>query len=401
MQRIYEALLQEQLQQHRQMAFIAGPRQTGKTTLAQALAAGYSQANYYNWDKKTDRSLIVSGPDAIAAHSGLLQLQATLPLLIFDEIHKYPKWKNFLKGFFDTYQTQCKIIVTGSAQLNLYRRGGDSLMGRYFLYRVHPLSVREIVSPQVNELINGPKNISDENWKKLWNFGGYPEPFIKASSTFYQLWAMRREEQVLREDVRDLSKTQDLAGLEALATILKYQSTQLVNYTNLAKQIGVAQTTIKRWIGLLNSLYYSFTINPWFKNVNRSLRKEPKIYLWNWAEVHETGNRAENFVACHLLKAVHFWTDSGLGKFNLHFIRDTSKQEVDFLVTRQDKPWFLVEVKNSNNRGITKALQKFHQELKTEHAFQVCMDLDYVEADCFAQKSPLIVPARTFLSQLV
>ncbi len=323
-------------------------------------------------------------------------------MLIFDEIHKYGKWKNFLKGFFDTYEKKSKVIVSGSARLNVYKRGGDSLMGRYFFYRVHPLSVAEIVSPYVieNEIRKIPVAIADEDWTALIEYGGFPEPFVQRSRAFSNRWQSMRNDQLFREDIRDATKIQELAQMELLAELLRNQAAQAMDYQSLAKKVGVANDTARRWLQVLKSFYYCFSIKPWIKNVTRSLLKEPKYYLWDWSLVDDEGSRHENLIACHLLKAVHFWHDRGLGDYDLYYIRTKEKLEVDFVVSKNGKPWFLVEVK-TNSTGLSPALYRFQEEIQAPHAFQVTMNLPFVDRDCFEEKRPIIVPARTFLSQLV
>ena len=169
----------------------------------------------------------------------------------------------------------------------------------------------------------------------------------------------------------------------------------------LAAKIKVSAPTLTRWMELLKNLYFCFTIQPWSKNLSRSLIKEPKVYLWNWALIEDMGARLENFVASHLYKAVQFWTDRGLGDYGLYYLRDKDKREVDFLVTKDRKPWFLVEAKASGNQGISRWLYYYQEKLKVPHAFQIGFDLPYVNQNCFEMKDPVIVPAKTFLSQLI
>ena len=210
-----------------------------------------------------------------------------------------------------------------------------------------------------------------------------------------------RKEQLFRGDIRDLSRIQEMDQLEMLAELLKHQAGQLVNYSNLANKVRVSVDTIRRWLNTLTAFYYCFIVKPWSKNISRSLLKEPKIYLWDWSELEDKGQRAENFIASHLLKAIHFWTDQGLGNYNLYFLRDKEKREVDFLVTKNDHPWFLVEAKQSDSASLSRHLEIFQQQTKAKHAFQVVIDLDYINADCFSYQKPIIVPAKTFLSQLI
>jgi uncharacterized protein len=403
MKRIYEYLLEEHLSHHRQMAFISGPRQVGKTTTSLEASLERPLHYYYNWDNEDHRALIIEGPQAIARETKLGELRKTLPVLVFDEIHKYRNWKRFLKGFFDTYEKQCRILVTGSARLDVYKRGGDSLMGRYFLYRLHPLSVREIVDPSLpKHEIQRPKEIKPEDYQALLTYGGFPEPYLKRNNSFFNHWKRLRMEQLFREDIRDLSRVQEIGQIQLLAEILQEEASHSLNHSVLAAKIKVSAPTLHRWIELLRNLYFCFTIQPWSKNLSRSLIKEPKIYLWNWANIEDRGARLENLVASHLYKAIQFWTDYGFGDYGLYYLRDKEKREVDFLVTKNRKPWFLVEVKaNGSNNGISRWLYYFQEKLKVPHAFQIGFDLPFVDKDCFEIKDPVIVPATTFLSQLI
>ncbi len=397
--RLYDTLLAEHLAKQRQMAFVSGPRQVGKTTTCRVHGD-----TYIDWDNIDDRESILAGPTKLIAHYRLDRLSKTLPVVIFDELHKYPRWKQFLKGFFDTYADQLRIMVTGSSRMDVYRRGGDSLMGRYFLYRMHPFSVAETLTqdlPDEKRIIRPPKKIRPANFDALWNHGGYPEPFLKRDMRFSRRWQSLRLEQLVREDIRDLTQIQQLDQLELLVKLLAERSAHQLIYGNLASDVRVSIDTTRRWIDVLVSLHLGFLIRPWFKNVSRSLRKEPKWFLRDWASIKDPGDKAETFVACHLLKAVEGWNDMGLGKFELGYLRDKEKREVDFLVARDGKPWFLVEVKQ-RDESISSSLKYFQQQLAAPFAFQVVLDANYVDADCFTKVgAPIAVPAQTFLSQLL
>ncbi|MGB5201523.1 MAG: AAA family ATPase, partial [Sedimenticolaceae bacterium] len=212
--RIYDTLLAEHLAKQRQMAFISGPRQVGKTTTCRVHAD-----TYIDWDNIDDRESILGGPARLIDHYRLDRLSRSPPVVIFDELHKFPRWKQFLKGFFDTYADRLRIIVTGSSRMDIYRRGGDSLMGRYFLYRMHPFSVAETLTqeiPDEKRIIRQPKKISSTNFDALWNHGGYPEPFLKRDMRFSRRWQSLRLEQLVREDIRDLTQIQQLDQLQLL-----------------------------------------------------------------------------------------------------------------------------------------------------------------------------------------
>lgn len=397
--RIYDSLLVEHLANNRQMAFVSGPRQVGKTTTCRNHAD-----SYVNWDNIDDREIILAGPAILVDRLGLNRLSNTIPVALFDELHKYPRWKQFLKGFFDTYADQVRITVTGSSRMDIYRRGGDSLMGRYFLYRMHPFSIAEILRqdlPDAKRIVHQPGKIKTADFEALWHHGGYPEPFLKRDKRFSRRWQSLRLEQLVREDIRDLTQIQQIDQLELLVKLLANRSAHQLIYGNLAKEVRVSIDTVRRWIDVLCNLHLGFMVRPWYRNISRSLRKEPKWFLRDWASIEDVGDKAETFVACHLLKAVDGWNDMGLGKFELGYLRDKEKREVDFLVVRDGNPWFLAEVKHTEE-SISPALKFYQDQLNAPFAFQLVIDADYVDADCFSKPGgPLVVPARTLLSQLM
>lgn len=400
--RIYENIIEQHLLRRRQMLFLVGARQVGKTTLGHACAKFTDQLYYLNWDDVDVKQLILRGTKAIAEHCQLDRLHAKKPIIIFDEIHKYTEWKNFLKGFFDTYGEKAHIIVTGSSRLDVYQKGGDSLMGRYIPYRIHPLSVSELLNAQLGaSLVQETKPVPEGMLQKLLDFGGFPEPFVAEDPDFMRQWHTLRQQQVLYEDIHEISQIRDVANLRLYAQMLALQVGQELNYSNMAKKLAVSHESIRSWTNVLNEFYYCFTIQPWHKNVARSLIKQPKVYLWDWSAVDDTGARYENLVASHLLKAVHWYNDKGLAHIELNYIRTKDQEEVDFLVVKDGQPWFLVEVKASLSVSLSKSLVKYHNELGTEHAFQVGFDSNYIAKDIFTLNEPTIVPVENLLSQLV
>ncbi|NOZ77885.1 MAG: ATP-binding protein [Acidobacteria bacterium] len=385
------------------MLFLMGPRQVGKTTTAREIARELGEHVYLNWDNIGHRRTILAGPEAVARLAELDRLHAAPPLCVLDEIHKFARWKLFLKGLFDSYPGALRILVTGSAKLDVFRLGGDSLMGRYFAYRMHPLSVAEIVRPAPHDglIDHDPQPIPDDAWEALLRFGGFPEPYLRNNMRFWRRWRRTRTQQLLREDLRDLTRVQELDRIEVLSQILVERAGQLLNKSWLARTLCASADSVRRWLVMLESLYVCFSLPPWSKNVARALRKERKVYLWDWSHVDDPGARAENFVASALLKSVHLWTDRGDGEFGLFFLRDKEKREVDFLVTRDGEPWFLVEVKTSGKASLSPSLERFQEQTGARHAFQVALDLPFVGWDCFTVARAVIVPARTFLAQLV
>jgi len=394
--RIYETALRQHIDNDSQMLFVTGPRQVGKSTLCKTVAD-----TVFNWDIQKNKRLILKGSDAVAGEAGLNIMQEKLPVVALDEIHKFARWKSFLKGFFDEYRDAARIVVTGSSRLDVYKKGGDSLMGRYFLYHVHPFSVAEMVNPsRKDKIIHPPVPIQEKDWKALWEHGGFPEPLAKRDKKFTLRWNKTRKNQLFREDLRDLTRIQEIGQIEVMAEILETRSGDSLKYSTLANEVRVSENTIRKWIATLNSLYFGFTIKPWHKNVKNALTKEPKWYKRDWSQISDTGKKAETFVACHLLKAVEWWNDCGYGEFDLYYIRNKQKQEVDFLVTQNKSPWFLAEVKLAD-KNISPVLSLMQEQTGAKHAFQIVVEMDYVNSDCFKKTKPTVVPAKTFLSQLV
>jgi len=394
--RLYDQLLNAHFQDNRQMAFLSGPRQVGKTEVARRLADVY-----LNFDDLGDRAVILRGAAAVAARAELERPRGRMPIVALDEIHKFQRWKAFLKGFFDSYGSQCGILATGSARMDIFKKGGDSLLGRYFLYRQHPFSVGEILRPEPpTEPIRESKPVDEAAWEALWRFGGFPEPMVRQSATFLRKWQTTRMDLLLREDVRDLTRVQELRGIETIGHLLASRSGGQLIFSNLATEVGVSVDTVRRWVTILSELYVGFELRPWFRNVAKALRKEPKWYLRDWSGITDPGARAETFAACHLLKAVETWTDLGLGAFELRYLRDKLKREVDFLIVRDGEPWVLIEIKSSRET-LSPHLFHFQKQTGAKHAFQAVMDLPHEAINCFAHAGPVVVPLRTLLSQLV
>jgi predicted AAA+ superfamily ATPase len=396
--RLYESILRQHLAEETSMAFVSGARQVGKTTICRAVA---SAGAYLNWDVDADRAIVRRGQEAVVERLGLQRARARPPVVVFDELHRFGRWKRFLKGLYDVHGKHARFVVTGSSRLDVYQRSGDSLMGRYFLYRMHPLGVGELVRQSVpTEPIQPPAKLSDADWKALREHGGFPEPFVRRDARFTRRWRELRLVQLVREDLRDLTRVQELERIGALATLLLERSASQLSFASLASELHVSPDTARRWVEVLATLHHGFSLRPWFKNVARSLRKEPRWYALDWTAVDDPGRRAETLVAVHLRKAVEGWTDLGLGAFDLHYVRDKQGHEVDFLITRERRPWFLVEVKLSEER-LHPELARYQGALGTAHAFQAVLEMPYEDVDVFKERRPVVVPARTLLSQVL
>lgn len=389
MKRLYETLLADHFEHNRQMVFISGPRQVGKTTLAKALLP---KARYFTYDDPEAARMFAGGPNAVARELGLDSPGSAPKGVVFDELHKFRKWKNLLKGFFDLHGDGLKIAVTGSARLNVYKRGGDSLVGRYFPYRVHPLSPGELAggSAQIDSPFRAPRKIHADCIASLLKLGGFPEPFLNGTERFRNRWRNARNDQIFREDLRDLSRVQDIRGIRTLAELLGARVSSGVNFSGLAQDLQTSPDTVKSWLALLESVYVVYCVRPWHRNVANAIRKQPKVYFWDWSAVPAGGARNENFVASQLLKNVQWWNDSGLGDFELAYLRDKQQREVDFVVVRDGRPFVLVECKSSANEPLSPALEHFRKTLDVPHALQVHLDGPQLGVDPFGHEGRAI-----------
>ncbi len=380
----------------RKIGFINGPRQVGKTTLAETILAELRQEkNYFTWDDDEFRKLWIRGPKYFFSS---FQKDSTI---VLDEIHKDKKWKSKLKGVFDLFKRDLRFIVTGSARLDFYRKSGDSLQGRYIPYRMHPFSVGEtfLVKPP-------PRAEWDEHSStqfsvdELLQFGGFPEPLTMQNSDKVRRWQRLYRERLVREDLRDLQEVRNVSLIENLAILLQGRVGSQLSYEALREDLSVSFDSVKRWIDLLEALYFCYRIKPYFKNIKNSLKKEPKLFLYDWALVSDPGARFENMVASHLLKSCHAWTDCAMGEFCLFYLRDKQKREVDFLITQDDKPYALIEVK-SGQMTPTSSLLHYQKILQPQFCIQVVKDSQSERPSMYRYPGVQIMSAHRFLSSLV
>jgi uncharacterized protein len=314
------------------MVFVGGPRQVGKTTLALRLLgpnADESHPAYFNWDHAEDRQRLLRG-----------ELPSGQRRIVLDEIHKFARWRNLVKGFYDKHKSSMTFIVTGSARLDYYRRGGDSLQGRYHYYRLHPFSLRE-ADPQ------GRVKALD----RLLRFGGFPEPFFAGNERLWRRWQREVLEKVVREDLRDLERVREISLVELLVHHLPQCVGSPLSVKSLSDLLQVAHDTIEHWVSVLERLYVCFRIAPFGSAKIRAVRKEKKLYFWDWSRIPGEGQRFENLVACQLLKYCHWMEDTEGYAMELRFLRDTDKREVDFVVLKEGRPEFAVECKTGENRS--------------------------------------------------
>jgi len=328
----------------RKMVFVAGPRQVGKTTLARGLRG--ASAGYLSWDVAADRDRI---------------LRRELPpgrFWVFDEIHKYRAWRRFLKGLYDARPPRQRILVTGSARLDFYRFGGDSLQGRYHLLRLHPLSAAELGLARPSELTD------------LLTLGGFPEPFFGGSETEARRWSREYRQRLVSEEVTSLERVQDLGALETLLLRLPELVGSPLSVNALREDLQVSHKTVAGWLAILERLYAVFRLPPFGAPRIRAVKKEQKHYHFDWTLVTSDGPRFENLVAAHLLKWVHFRQDSEGRDIELRYFRDRDGREVDFVVTEGRRPRLLVECKWSESEA-DRSLRYLKQRFPDADAWQL------------------------------
>ena len=356
------------------MVFLGGPRQVGKTTLALSLlqAEGPRHPAYLNWDDPRVRPDLLRG-----------ELPGGENLLVLDEIHKFPRWRNLVKGFYDVQGDRIAFLVMGSARLDHCRKEGDSLQGRYHHHRLHPFSL--------NELAAGP---SPGDLDALLRFGGFPEPLLAGNVRTWRRWQRERLARVVHDDLRDLENVREIALVELLVEALPSRVGSPLSIRSLSEDLQVAHQTAERWLGILENLYVCFRIPPFGAPRIRAVKKESKLYLWDWSQAPDGGPRFENLVACQLLKHCHHQEDREGHRMELRFLRDTDRREVDFVVLREGEPLFAVECK-SGDKSLNPAIAYFRERTPIARFYQVHLGERDRRID-----GARILPFRTFCREL-
>lgn len=355
----------------RKMVFVGGPRQVGKTTLSKTFL--HDANGYLNWDIPEHREAILKRELPVSG------------LWIFDEIHKYKSWRNYLKGLFDRHKTDQKILVTGSARLDYYRYSGDSLQGRYHYLRLHPLSVAELG-------IDHPNSLND-----LLHLGGFPEPFFSGSEIEAKRWSREYRSRLVREDVVELEPVHDLGNIELLSYRLPDLVGSPLSINSLREDLQISHKAVSSWIQILERLYAIFRIPPFGAPKIRAVKKEQKHYHFDWTLISDMPLRFENLVACALLKWVHYLQDTQGEMIDLTYFRDVDGREVDFVVIKDKKPTMMIECK-WNDAPVSPALCYLKKRFPDCEAYQISA---VGAKDVMTDLGIRICPASVILSRLI
>jgi predicted AAA+ superfamily ATPase len=359
----------------KKMVFLSGPRESGKTTLVTELLKNLPGI-YLNWDDMDHRKQILkrdwSDEDTYIA---------------LDEIHKFSRWKNFLKGTYDTQKSKHRFIVTGSAKLDIYKKGQDSMLGRFFSWRVHPLCLAE--------LKHQFKSTDEKNLEKLMRLGGFPEPFFEGKEVFAKRWRKEKLKLVFRQDIQELESIKDISLLELFyQAVTERVSSELV-VSNLARDLEIAPKTAKSWLNVLEKTYALFIVRPYGKGIAKAISKTPKVYLYDNGEVAgDEGAKFENLVASHLYKRIQFLEDLYGDKYELNYLRDKTGHEIDFVILKNNKPVCLIEAK-LNDGTRSKSFYFYKERLKINH----CVQLIKASIRPATKDGILVTSASDWLSQ--
>ncbi len=355
----------------RQMRFMTGPRQTGKTVAAKDfLKTRDCEALYYNWDQRKVRERYLADAHFFTQDMGNATPAGEKRWLCMDEIHKYPRWKDLLKDFFDSFGEENGFIVTGSARLDMMRKSGDSLAGRYFTFRLSPLTLREATAGTFREPpADGEDWIKDrldhaayerEALSALLRFSGFPEPFLSGNVRFFNKWRRDYLDRLIREDLRDLTRIQELENIAAVMQLMTGRVGSPLSINALARDVRCGFSTMAGYLHAMELGYLIFRITPYSKKIARTLTKESKAYYYDWTRPKDPAAQFENYAAVELYALLTLWTDAGIGDFTLHFIRDRDGRETDFLILRDQEPWMLIETKLSRS-----SIEYHHRKIRS------------------------------------
>ena len=400
---LYRNLWRE-LTREKRMVFLAGARRVGKTTLGQMIGQSYPNHVYMNWEIPEDRTRMIRNPTFFEE---VERRDESTPFVMFDEINRHRGWRKYLKGAYDRVEGDYQFLAAGSSRLDYPQRRGDSLAGRYYLLHLWPFTQAELGGANLKPeaFFDNPQLVSMERhselrtlWQTLSEQSGFPEPFLSGRKTSYRRWSAAYAEQLIREDIRDLTAVKGISELETLYHLLPAQVGRLLSVPGLAQGLQVAYNTIRSWLMTLQRFFVVFSLSPWSQDIPRAIREGEKIYLWDVPRVRDAEARFENMVGLELCRAVSNWNEMGYGRFSLNFIRTKDQQEVDFVLSDDGRPVLLVDARAQEHQP-SAALMKFQAALKVP-AVQLVQAAEGYRRVSNEDQSILIAPACQYLAGL-
>jgi predicted AAA+ superfamily ATPase len=384
MERLQKTYLFDETIHAGKMIFLSGPRQVGKTTFTINYQKQVGDSKlYWNWDDPLVYREYKKNPRFIEPL--LVSSRNSCPVIVFDEIHKQKNWKNILKGYYDVFKGRAIFFVTGSARLDFFCSSGDSLVGRYFSYRLLPLGLPEAMgdislpyakTPELFTAAQGnillktlmayDEKMCQHTFSRLLLYGGFPEPFIRGNAAFSRRWRKDYAALLTREDIRDLTRIQDMRGVEQLLLLLPERVGAPMSINSLREDLAVHHKTVTQWLDAFKKIYLIFALKPWSEQVARAIKKEEKFYFYDWTFVDNEAFRFENMLAVMLMRMTCRFNELGFGDFDLRYLRNKNKEEIDFLIIKDRKPFALFEAK-TKEADIPSHAIKFSRALKVPY----------------------------------
>jgi predicted AAA+ superfamily ATPase len=368
------------------------------------IGKSFSNQVYLNWEIPEHRMRLIRNP---AFFEEVERRNESTPLVMLDEINRHRGWRTYLQEAWDRFQTDYQFLVLGSSRLDYTMRRGDPLAGRYCLLHVWPFTQAELgrANRQPDEFFRNPLQVSmkrnleqGEIWQTLSEHSGFPEPYLSGRTAAYRRWSNAYTEQLIREDIRDLTGIKAIAELETLYHLLSVQVGRLLSVPALAQGLQVAYNTVRSWLSTLQRFFAVVSLSPWSRGVPRAIREGQKIYLGDFPRVKDPTARFENMVALELCRAVSSWNEMGYGRFSLHFIRTKDQQEVDFVLADEGRPALLVDAPAQGHQPVA-ALMKFQNALKIP-AVQLVRSAEGYRRISNEGQTILIAPACQYLAGL-
>lgn len=381
--RILQATLKD-IQRHYPVLLVTGPRQVGKTTLLQKMSS--KGRLYVTLDVWENRQLAASDPK--------LFLEQYPPPVIIDEVQYAPQLFPYIKLSVDQKKKSSLFWLSGSQQFPLMKNLSESLAGRVAILKLLGLSLAEIEKMKLSHTrcwspLNKPSPpLASATLKKLSYHifrGGFPKLYSTRESIREDIYFSSYLQTYLERDVRDLTQIGDLRDFERFIRICAARTGQLLNLTDMARDVGIAPNTAKKWLSILQASFQIYLLEPYYHNITKRMTKMPKLYFldtgllahltgWKTPETIVSGAMGgaffETYVISQILKS--YW---GRGcEAPIWYWRSKEKEEID-LVFEIDGELYPVEIKltATPTSSHIATLQKFISQTKANKGFLICL----------------------------